>query len=359
MQILRKQKVSFPKKYGYLIALALTVVVVLRISVTKEGEFLVFLGDIVYYGANYFTWALLFDHINGLKVTRPISKHLNQLMVFILGFLLLVIFHLAVTNFLFYGFQMIISDLPFNEALDDFKPYIIGAMLSRALELSVILILLHIVDTYQKLQQKKVQVISLEKDLHQTQLLALQAQINPHFLFNAMHTLNSLIGHDDDKARSMLMKLTQLLRKMLSHQHTPCITFKEELDYFKNYLEIEQERFNDRLKVRIEVDPATHQQMVPTLILQPLLENAFKHGISLTEGPVRIVLEAKMQGDLFVIRLINSVPKEEVATKNPSTKLGLQNFKERLHTLFADNFEFTTARQGDEFVTTLQIEHPV
>ena len=102
-----------------------------------------------------------------------------------------------------------------------------------------------------------------------------------------------MIGFDDVKARSIVIKMTHLLRKMLNEKNRHIITLEEEIEYFKNYLAIEQERFNDRLLVTYKLEETTKSLEVPALVLQPLIENAFKHGIALIEGKCEIPFKNK------------------------------------------------------------------
>ncbi len=356
MGIAIKEGLGFGKKYVYLVALTISLIVVLQVSNNREGKLYIFLSDIVYYFSNYFVWAFLIEYINGIIQPKNFKNRLLGIVLFVIGILSLALVQLVFTNIIYYGFRVLTTQESVTDAFYDFKPIIFKSFLSRFLDITIIIISLRILDTYQKLQYKKLQVLSLEKDLNQSQLFALQSQLNPHFLFNSLHTLNTLIGYDDEKARSMVMKITKLLRKILSHKETPDISFKEELEYFENYLDIEQERFNDRLDVVIDVDENTKEIRVPTLVLQPLIENAFKHGVSLEGGKTMIQLIAKVKEKDFYISLKNSIPEEKKQRLETSTKIGLKNLKQRLEVMYAGNFDFKTTIIENMFVVSIIIK---
>ncbi|WP_298899055.1 histidine kinase [uncultured Psychroserpens sp.] len=357
MEIIRKQTLGFQKKYVYIIALVISVIILIQVSTTNGRQFQVFLGHIILFISNYMVWAFLIEYINGLTQIQHFKvDKVKGTFVFIISILALVAINLIITNVLYYSYIILTSDISVNEALNRFKPFIVKSALSRLLDIGVIIVLLRIVQTYRTLQDKKLQVVSLKNDLHQTQLLALQSQLNPHFLFNALHTLNTLIGYDNAKAQSMVIKITHLLRKILSHKETPLITFQEELEYFEIYLDIEQERFNDRLNVILDVDDAALDIKVPTLLLQPLVENAFKHGISQIEDEAEIKLVARLQNNDMLISIKNTIPKSTNITQENSTKIGLNNLQQRLETMFSVDYEFSTTKENNEFVATILIK---
>lgn len=357
MQIISRKELPIKKKYVYAVAAIISLLILLQTSTNKGGKFMVILGDAVYYFSNYFVWAFLIEYINGFSERSSFINIRKRLLTIFLELFVLVFIHLICTNLIFYGYQILVNGQTTQEAFNSFKPYIVKAFFSRFFEFIIIVALLRFLATYKAIQSQKLQMLSLERDLHETQLLALQSQLNPHFLFNSLHTLNTLIGYDDDKARSMLIKLTHLLRKILKNNDTPNITFKEELEYFKNYLEIEEERFNDRLKVIYEIDINTYDVKVPTLFLQPLIENAFKHGVSLVDGHSEIHLEAKLKGEKLFICLKNTIPEEEFTQVEYSNKIGLKNLEERLSVFFGNDFEFKTSSEKGKYIVTLIIKN--
>jgi len=135
----------------------------------------------------------------------------------------------------------------------------------------------------------------LETKLAQAQLDALKMQIHPHFLFNTLNSISVLIRDDAKAANRMLVRLSELLRAALKSGNSPEVSLKDELEFLRGYLEIEQTRFQDRLQVDFDVDKETLDAKVPNLILQPLVENAIKHGIAPLATAGKITIETRRQ----------------------------------------------------------------
>lgn len=186
--------------------------------------------------------------------------------------------------------------------------------------------------------------------IHQSteaELRALRAQINPHFLFNALNTIADLIVVDAARAERMTERLADVFRHLLTHSQKSTISVREEIEFVQHYLEIEEARFRDRLRVRIQMDGATEEIKIPALILQPLVENAIKHGLApKIEGGVLSVSAHRTEHDLLLIVEDDGVgfcsmdlerPFALVANGNgkaTSTGVGLANVNQRLQTLY-------------------------
>ncbi|HEU4558178.1 MAG TPA: histidine kinase [Longimicrobium sp.] len=172
-----------------------------------------------------------------------------------------------------------------------------------------------------------------DEQLARAQLHALRMQLHPHFLFNALNTVNSYVRADPDTAERMIARLGQLLRHALSGGAGQEVPLEEELQMARAYLEIEQARFEDRLRVRWNVDPATHAARVPSLILQPLVENAVRHGIAprAAEGTIEIAAERR-NGTLHLSVRDDGVGFSEDAAAGEG--VGLANTRARLRQLY-------------------------
>jgi hypothetical protein len=170
------------------------------------------------------------------------------------------------------------------------------------------------------------------------ELRALRAQLNPHFLFNSLNSISALTTIDPSKARSMCILLSDFLRGSLRLGEKRLVSLSEEVDLLKAYLSIEQIRFGSRLQVAWEIDPATAQEPVPALLLQPLVENAIKHGIAgLTEGGI-VRIMARREGKVLELRVENPVDEDTPVVHGLG--IGLRQVRSRLQMRFGDRMRF-------------------
>lgn len=189
----------------------------------------------------------------------------------------------------------------------------------------------------------------LETRLAEARLKTLEAELQPHFLFNTLHAISTLVHSNPEAADRMISRLSDLLRLTLNRSSAAGITLQEELEFLQKYLEIEQTRFQDRLTVRYEIDPDTLDAEVPRLILQPLVENAIKHGVSPRSGPGLIEILSRRDGrDLWLEVRDNGVGLTGGARKQLHGGVGLSNTRDRLACLYdgAHALEFSDGQAG-------------
>ena len=168
----------------------------------------------------------------------------------------------------------------------------------------------------------------LEADLHAARLDALRMELNPHFLFNTLNTIAALVEREDrGPAVAMLARLGELLRATLEHGSDPEVPLERELEFLGIYLEIVSTRFSDRLRVETAIAPGVRGAMVPTLILQPLVENAVRHGVALRPGQGRIVIGAREAEGGLELTVLD-------CAERPSRGVGLENTRRRLAQLY-------------------------
>jgi two-component system, LytTR family, sensor kinase len=201
-------------------------------------------------------------------------------------------------------------------------------------------------DYYRKYRERELRAIELEKRLAQAKLQALQMQLNPHFLFNSLHSISALMHQNVDAADRMISRLSDLLRAALDNTETQEVPLRDEMNFLQRYLEIEQIRFGSRLRVEIDAAPETLSARVPNLILQPLVENAIRHGIEPHARPGRIRLQARRQADALALEVHDNG--SGLASKSPVDGVGLSNTRARLQTLYGDAhiFEFLNPPEG-------------
>ena len=207
----------------------------------------------------------------------------------------------------------------------------------------------HAVLYYRESRDRELRASQLETRLVEAQLKALQQQLHPHFLFNTLHAISALMHRDVEAADRTLMRLSDLLRMTLDKLGEQEVTLKSELEFLSKYLEIEQTRFADRLVVRFDVQPEALDALVPTLLLQPLVENAIKHGVARKAGPGHIDITARREHDkLWMEVRDDGVGLSDSAFHALQKGIGVSTTRARLqHQFNADyRFEFHRLPQG-------------
>lgn len=196
------------------------------------------------------------------------------------------------------------------------------------------------VTSYRDLQERRVEAAELAALLRQAELQALRSQLNPHFLFNTLHSIAELVHEDPRLAEQMLLRLSELLRKALHSSGAPEIGLADELDFVRGYLEIEQLRLGDRLSVTWEIAPEALTARVPSLLLQPLIENAIQHGIAPSARPGNLVIRARRDGEFFEVQVHDNGPGLAVNGSNREGGIGLANTSDRLRRLYGERQRF-------------------
>jgi signal transduction histidine kinase len=218
----------------------------------------------------------------------------------------------------------------------------------------VILAVSHAFENARKLNERELKTAELERSLTQAKLRALQSQLNPHFLFNTLHTISALMHIDVEKADRMVAKLSDLLRYALDNTDEHVIPLRDEITFLKRYLEIEQTRFGDRLTVTMDIPADTWDAQVPNLILQPIVENAIRHGIEPHARPGKIHLSARRENGKLILQVRdngNGIP-----ANNTRQGIGTSNTRLRLQQLYGDRQTFTLENtEGPGLLATITL----
>jgi two-component system, LytTR family, sensor kinase len=205
----------------------------------------------------------------------------------------------------------------------------------------------HAVLYYRESRDRALRTSQLETKLVEAQLAALQQQLRPHFLFNTLHAISALMHKDVEAADRTLMLLSDLLRLTLENIGQHEVSLKAELEFLAKYLQIEQTRFADRLTVRFDIQPETLDARVPNLILQPLVENAIKHGVSRKAGPGHVLITSRRDGDkLWMEVRDDGVGLPEDGWRSLHKGIGVSTTRERLLRLFGADFRFEFHRHN-------------
>jgi sensor histidine kinase YesM len=214
----------------------------------------------------------------------------------------------------------------------------------------------HAFNYYRESRERELKASRLEAQLAQAQLQNLKMQLHPHFLFNTLHTISVLMSKDVEAANRMLIQLSDLLRVALDNAGAQEVSLREEMEFLEQYLEIERTRFEDRLSVRTEVDPAAYDAQVPNLILQPLVENAIRHGIAPRTEPGAIEIRASREEGKVRLQVQDDGPGIDLR-RQPALRegIGLTNTRARLAQMYgADHqFEMRNGSEGGLLVTII------
>jgi two-component system LytT family sensor kinase len=202
-----------------------------------------------------------------------------------------------------------------------------------------ILVVAHAFLYYTQYRQRELRTLQLQAQLSDAKLLALKSQLQPHFLFNTLHSISSLMLRDVSSADTMIARLSDLLRMSLEDTGEHVTSLKREMEFTQAYLEIEKIRFGDRLAVTFDVPPKILDVLVPQCLLQPLVENSIKHGISKRTSGGEIVVRASSVGDQLLLSVRDNGPENACANGNRPVRfgLGLKATRERLRTLYGEN----------------------
>jgi len=205
-------------------------------------------------------------------------------------------------------------------------------------------------ESFARWQQERERLLTLQRHLAESQLGQLRAQLQPHFLFNALNTISSLMQVDVARADALLAQLADLLRASLQAGARQTTSLREELELSRRYAQIMQARFAERVTVSWDVAPDVGDAEVPTMLLQPLLENAFKHGVELSREPVAIRIAARRGDEQLHMMVRNSGSR---LAPNGRSGIGLSNCRARIALLYGDRARLDVAEEGDGVVATL------
>jgi LytS/YehU family sensor histidine kinase len=197
-----------------------------------------------------------------------------------------------------------------------------------------IVLIAHVVSYYQRFRERELRSSQLQTQLAKSHLQALKSQLQPHFLFNTMHSISALMLTDVQAADRMMTRLSDLLRMSLEASGTQITTLSRELEFLNCYLEIEKVRFEERLTVVLNIAPETLDAQVPHLLLQPLVDNAVKHGISKLYDGGEIQISATAEGPELQLEVKDNGPGMGQPDGPQRAGLGLKVTRERLEALY-------------------------
>jgi len=216
----------------------------------------------------------------------------------------------------------------------------INSLLTSAILYTSIFAISYVLESKDRMARQQTETARLNEQLSKVQLQALRRQIEPHFLFNTLNTIAGLVREDkNDEAISMIAGLSKFLRRTLEDSNRQEVALSEEMDFVRRYLEIQQVRFSDRLQLTVDVSDKVLAARVPSLILQPMVENAFKHGISRRAQGGAIRISACRRNGGLKLSVYNDGPPLPDNWNDGSTGIGISNIRTRLQGLYGSSFD--------------------
>lgn len=214
---------------------------------------------------------------------------------------------------------------------------------------SLFYFLVHFIQNY---RLEEIKNLKWEAARNEIELNKLKSQLNPHFIFNSMNSIRALISENPEKAKDSVTRLSNILRNSLQQGKKKVIPFEEEMRLVDDYIELEQTRYEERLRYSADVAAASSQCLVPPMMIQTLIENAIKHGVSKLPSGGAIKLTTKVDGDKHTIVIEND---GSLVNGTSDTGFGLENTRQRIALLYNDKATFNIAQEGDLVRATLEL----
>jgi sensor histidine kinase YesM len=234
--------------------------------------------------------------------------------------------------------------------------YLTKKIAFNLLVFTAIAVVAHAIDLYNRYRERERRALQLETQLTRAQLEALKNQLHPHFLFNTLNTISALLHRDVEAADRVVSRLGDLLRLSLQEGEQE-VTLAQELAFLQHYIDIQHTRFQDRLTVEQRVEPGLLDALVPSLILQPLVENAVRHAIEPRSTPGRIAISARRSNGRITLEVADNGPGMMPGTPGGCAGIGLANTRARLEQLYGAEHRFTLANR-DEGGVLVRLEFP-
>jgi two-component system LytT family sensor kinase len=220
--------------------------------------------------------------------------------------------------------------------------------------------LYYVIRLWNDLTIEKVRAEKADLLAHKAQLQMLRYQLNPHFLFNALNTIRALIEEDKEKAKQIIIELSEFLRYSLINKNNTKVDFADEVEAIKHYVEIQKIRYEEKLEVSMNIQPETEKFQILSFLIYPLVENAVKYGMKTSKLPLKVRINANMNNEFFKAEVINTGKwidsNSNVNSIDRGTGTGLENVKLRLENAFGSNYSFNIKEENDTVIITLQIK---
>lgn len=302
-------------------------------------------------GISYFIWKGTPDdkRLEGVNYSRTAPVLLAAALI-----------HALISNVAYY-----LTLIPFigvetaASLISEFSRFFFVIYIDRLLEAIAVTAIVIGILFYQNYTQKQLLLSEMREKVREVELHALRNQLNPHFLFNMLNTISALIDQNTVKAQKVLSKVSSLLRKLLSESNKELVLFSEDLELTKLYLDLEGERFPDRLAIHYEIDQKLLDVQVPGLMIQPIVENTIKHAVSITSEKIQLNISASLDQEFLAIVVRDNGPGAVLEReRTQSNGVGLKNLKERLEMLYNGRAKFLVDSDGKTFFK-VEIQIPI
>ncbi len=298
---------------------------------------------------------LLSGIITTLVVRKYLKKHLsfdkfqsNEIKtIFLAWFLGTIIFYILLLSFSYLTYYRLNNTIPEVNNLQH-----VSTILNSFIFILFWILFYLSIKISRQFRKNKIEKLELESSLKESQLNTLIGQINPHFMFNSLNNIRGLMLEDIDKSREMITRLSDMLRYSLTKTSQDKITISQELEMVDNYIALSKIQLEDRLIFKKEIDNSLLEKEIPPMIIQMLIENAIKHGVSnLTKGGI-VQLQIQAINNLLIITVINP---GKLKNKINSTKVGIENIKKRLNLLFGAKGIFNLSEIENQVIAKITI----
>jgi two-component system, LytTR family, sensor kinase len=313
------------------------------------------------------TWDLVFSYLwflltpVVLRLSRRFSfergRIVNSLLFHLVASIVISLFHLLIYSLLDPILPRFSNPdlVPRTYFSENYKFFVTAYLHLCLISYWVVLTINYLVRYYRAYQERALRASQLEASLAVAKLETLKSQLHPHFLFNTLNAIVVLVRKNRNKeAEDMLTGLSELLRHSLENIGVQEVSLRHEIDFLKIYFEIEQVRFKDRLKVRLEIEPETLKASVPNLILQPLVENAIRHGVGKQRDAGLVEITARRQNGSLIVRVRDNGPglSEDWTVGDGGFGIGIANTRARLRQLYGDaqTFDIRNSESGGAVV---------
>jgi len=283
------------------------------------------------------------------RYSKPVKHKLfnllfNQLTTVVIVLFLWLIFNISVLQYLFF------ENAEYITFLTKSIPW---RVISGLFYYSILVLIYYLLIYYTDLQDKLTNELRLKEMVKEAELNMLKSQINPHFLFNSLNSISSLTLTNPEKAQEMIIKLSDFLRYSVSQPDDKFTTLENEFNNISRYLDIEKIRFGNKLVYHYQLTPESLSVRIPVMILQPIYENAVKHGVYESIDTVTIHTATSLIHDMLIITIINNF--EEHSKYQKSSGIGLKNIRERLKLIYQNDSLLKTNFENNKFKVELTI----